>query len=83
MRFCILAALTLALAGALLVGTDRGAVRSAPFAFAVTDPSPVPRRAIIDAAKCEACHLSLVQHSNVRGAAGTPKAQVIALRQRA
>lgn len=58
--------------GYLTVGTERAVVRSTPFAFAVTDPTPVPRRAIIEPAKCDGCHLSLVAHGSTRGAAGCP-----------
>lgn len=46
------------------------AVRSAFKFFAITDPSPVPRRAVVDVNKCKNCHGSvappLVVHGNNR-----------------
>lgn len=36
------------------------------FAFAVTDPVAVPRRMVVDDAKCESCHSNLALHGTIR-----------------
>jgi OmcA/MtrC family decaheme c-type cytochrome len=46
--------------------TVRQAATSPVRTFAVTDVSPVPRRAVVDAARCDACHLELTGHTGSR-----------------
>ena len=48
-----------------------GAVRypapnPAPLVFAVTDASPMPRRTIVDVAKCDGCHYQVSAHGGMR-----------------
>jgi OmcA/MtrC family decaheme c-type cytochrome len=59
---------TISADASLLVGSSSIIARSPMRAFAVTDPSPVPRRSIIDPTKCDACHLQLEAHGSRRGA---------------
>lgn len=51
------------------LGSSRTLLLSTPLAFAVTDPQAVPRRTVVDPARCDACHLQLNHHGVNRGAA--------------
>ncbi len=57
---------TLALEGYLLAGTARAAAFSPVRAFAVTDAVAIPRRTVVTAARCDACHLDLAAHGGSR-----------------
>jgi OmcA/MtrC family decaheme c-type cytochrome len=59
------------LEGSLLVGTTRVPAISQVRAFAVTDPTPIARREIIDPAKCDACHGTLIAHGATRRGAAS------------
>jgi len=48
------------------VDSERDFAQNPMMAFAVTDDSAVPRRTIVDNAKCESCHLSLSLHGGNR-----------------
>jgi OmcA/MtrC family decaheme c-type cytochrome len=57
---------TLALEAYLQVGSARHVAFSPVRAFAVTDAAPSPRREVVEAARCDACHLDLAAHGGTR-----------------
>ncbi len=48
------------------ISTERDVAENPSFAFAVTDTSAVPRRMVVDDAKCESCHVNLSLHGGNR-----------------
>jgi OmcA/MtrC family decaheme c-type cytochrome len=61
---------TIGLEGYVSATGGLGGARFAAFspvrAFAVTDTTAVPRRTVVDAARCDACHLDLSAHGGAR-----------------
>lgn len=57
---------TVAFEGYLQPGTVRYALFSPLRALAVTDATPSPRRVVVEAARCDACHLDLAYHGGTR-----------------
>ncbi len=48
------------------ISTERDSAENPSFAFAVTDANAVPRRMVVDDAKCESCHVNLLFHGGNR-----------------
>jgi OmcA/MtrC family decaheme c-type cytochrome len=57
---------TIGLEASLQAGAGRAAAFSPVRAFAVTDAVAVPRRLVVSAARCDACHFDLSAHGGIR-----------------